>query len=214
MVKKYGIICLLCALSILCFSFTSLQGTQIAASDPPTGQAVAAPQTQSPPQVQPPSESDAPTPPVAPGEQGQAVPQPPRRPSSDGSEVKTTQYQVDVSVSEQKVRVWEGENLVKELVASTGINDSTPLGEFTIHHRGEWFFSEKYQQGAIWWVAFTKNGKYLFHSLPMDKNKQIIPEEAAKLGAPASHGCIRLSIEDAQWFYDTVPHGTMVYIHD
>lgn len=214
MVKKYGIICLLCALSILCFSFTSLRGTQIAASDPPAGQAVASPQTQSPPQVQPPSGSDAPTPPVASGEQGQAAPRPPQGSSLNGSGVEATQYQVDVSVGEQKVRVWEGQDLVKELVASTGIDDSTPLGEFTIHHRGEWFFSEKYQQGAIWWVAFTKNGKYLFHSLPMDKDKQIIPEEAAKLGAPASHGCIRLSIEDAKWFYDTVPHGTMVYIHN
>ena len=39
-----------------------------------------------------------------------------------------------------------------------------------------------------------------------------LPEEGAKLGQPASHGCVRLAVADAQWFYDQVPDGTLVTI--
>ncbi|NLC45978.1 MAG: L,D-transpeptidase family protein [Firmicutes bacterium] len=34
----------------------------------------------------------------------------------------------------------------------------------------------------------------------------------SKLGLPASHGCIRLSDEDAHWFYHNVSSGAMVII--
>ena len=37
-------------------------------------------------------------------------------------------------------------------------------------------------------------------------------EEAAKLGQKASHGCIRLSLEDSIWFYENVTQGTPVLI--
>jgi lipoprotein-anchoring transpeptidase ErfK/SrfK len=48
----------------------------------------------------------------------------------------------------------------------------------------------------------------------MDENKEIIEEEAEKLGQPASHGCIRLKVEDAKWVYDNIPEKTEVFIHD
>ncbi|MFA6809055.1 MAG: L,D-transpeptidase, partial [Eubacteriales bacterium] len=53
----------------------------------------------------------------------------------------------------------------------------------------------------------------LFHSVPMDKNKNIIEEEEKKLGSPASHGCIRLEVDQAKWIYDNIPQGTPVHIH-
>lgn len=122
-------------------------------------------------------------------------------------------YYIDVSIGEQKVRIYENQQLIKEMVASTGTNQSTPLGRFTIQNRGTWFFSEKYQQGAKWWVSFKDWGIYLFHSVPMDREQNIISEEAAKLGQPASHGCVRLAVEDAKWIYDHIPQGTEVNIH-
>jgi len=123
-----------------------------------------------------------------------------------------SEYKIDVSLPEQKVRIYKKEILVKEFMVSTGINQSTPTGDFEIQNRGEWFFSERYQQGAKWWVSFKDWGTYLFHSVPMDSNKQIIQEEADKLGSPASHGCIRLTIDDAKWIYDNIPQGTPVHI--
>ncbi len=123
-------------------------------------------------------------------------------------------YSIDVSVGEQKVRIFENSNLIKEWVVSTGKNNSTPLGKFKIQNRGDWFFSQKYQQGAMWWVSFKDWGVYLFHSVPMDNARSIIIDEANKLGTPASHGCVRLEVEDARWIYDNIPQDTEVYIHN
>ena len=55
--------------------------------------------------------------------------------------------------------------------------------------------------------------QYLFHSVPTDKNRQIIKEEEESIGTWSSHGCVRLLLEDAEWFYKNVPDGTMVAIH-
>jgi lipoprotein-anchoring transpeptidase ErfK/SrfK len=121
---------------------------------------------------------------------------------------------IDVSIADQKVRIFKNDQLTKEWTVSTGISNATPLGRFKIQNRGEWFFSEKYQQGAMWWVSFKDWGVYLFHSVPMDKSRAIITDEANKLGTPASHGCVRLEIENAKWIYDNIPQGTEVYIHN
>ncbi|MGI6632882.1 MAG: L,D-transpeptidase [Bacillota bacterium] len=124
-------------------------------------------------------------------------------------------YWIDVDVTEQRVRIMEGDEAVKEMIASTGVEGhETPLGTFEIQNRGTWFFSEKYQQGAKYWVSFKDWGIYLFHSLAMDKDQNIIEEEAAKLGQRASHGCVRLQVEDAKWIYDNIPQHTKVVIHE
>jgi lipoprotein-anchoring transpeptidase ErfK/SrfK len=121
-------------------------------------------------------------------------------------------YRIEVSTSEQNVRIFDNNSMIKECIVSTGRNNSTPLGDFTIQNRGEWFFSEKYQEGAKWWVSFKDYGIYLFHSVPMDREKNIIEKEADKLGSPVSHGCVRMRVEDAKWIYDNIPEGTPVHI--
>lgn len=121
---------------------------------------------------------------------------------------------VDVDVTEQIVKIIKDQEVLKEMIASTGMEGhETPLGIFEIQNRGTWFFSDKYKQGAKYWVSFRDWGLYLFHSVAMDENQQVIPEEEAKLGQPASHGCIRLKIEDARWIYDNVPEKTKVVVH-
>jgi lipoprotein-anchoring transpeptidase ErfK/SrfK len=65
----------------------------------------------------------------------------------------------------------------------------------------------------MWWVSFKDWGVYLFHSIPMDSNKNILSDEAKKLGSPASHGCVRLNIDNAKWIYDNIPEGTPVNIY-
>lgn len=131
---------------------------------------------------------------------------------TDRNDSTEPNYRIEVSIKEQKVRIFDNDNLVKDWIASTGENNSTPRGHFTIQNRGEWFFSEKYQDGAVWWVSFKDWGIYLFHSVPMDRQRNIIEEEADKLGTPASHGCVRLEVEHAKWIYDNIPEGTPVDI--
>ncbi len=131
---------------------------------------------------------------------------------------EATPWTVKVSIADQKVYVYQNGNLERTMICSTGIpgtDDTTPLGDYILNEsgvkRGTWFYSEKYGEGARFWVGFI-GGTYLFHSVPMDKNGVIIKDEAEKLGKPASHGCIRLSLDNAQWFYKTVPDGARVHI--
>lgn len=129
-------------------------------------------------------------------------------------------YSVKVDISDQRTYVYRDDKLIRTMICSTGIeeeNTRTPRGEFIINEtgykKGEWFFSNKYQEGAKYWVGFI-GGTYLFHSIPMDADKNIIPSEAERLGTPASHGCIRLSIEDAYWFYKNIPSGSGLLIQN
>ncbi len=101
-------------------------------------------------------------------------------------------------------------NLIKEFSSSTGIEGKeTPKGIFSVTDRGDWFYSEEFQQGAKYWVQFM--GDYLFHSLPYDESQENIVDYT--LGKPASHGCIRLNVEDAKWLYDNIDDGTKIIIN-
>lgn len=121
---------------------------------------------------------------------------------------------IEVSVGEQTVRVYRGNDLVRAMKASTGRPETpTPLGSFRLVGRGEWFYNPKYRAGGFWWVSFVPSGEYLFHSIPADARRRLLPEAAALLGQPASRGCVRLSLDDARWVYEHVPTGTRVLIH-
>ncbi|MDI6895428.1 MAG: L,D-transpeptidase [Bacillota bacterium] len=140
-------------------------------------------------------------------ETGEEVPPAPVAVTKEG-------WGVVVDVAAQKVYVYRDGKPARAMVCSTGTPDKpTPLGEFRIENRGTWFFSEKYKQGGKWWVSFHNWGEYLFHSVPMDREGRILEEEAGRLGQPASHGCVRLSLKDAEWFYLNIPPGTPVIIH-
>jgi len=124
-------------------------------------------------------------------------------------------FGVIVDLSEQKVDIYENGNIIKTFSCSTGLDENgcgTPEGLYRIGERGDSFYSPKYKQGGYYWVRFNNN--YLFHSVPFDENKKIIEEEAEKLGQKSSHGCIRLSLDDALWFYKNIPQGTPVVIKD
>lgn len=110
-----------------------------------------------------------------------------------------------------EVFVYRGDQQVRRMTASGGRpGDETPEGMFRIQNRGYHFFSQKYGEGAYYWVRIF--GNYLFHSIPVDVHGQVIQEEAEKLGCPASHGCVRLGFDDAKWFYENVPDGALVVI--
>ena len=119
---------------------------------------------------------------------------------------------IKVNIPEQTVVVYDAhDKVVQNFICSTGKEGSdTPVGTYTVKQRGQSFFSKQYQEGAYYWTQFQ--GDFLFHSVPFDKNKKIEPEEAAKLGSKASHGCVRLALEDAKWIYENIPKGTKVVI--
>lgn len=125
-----------------------------------------------------------------------------------------TPYLIYVNLSEQMTYVYKGTmnkwDTVKSFTCSTGINDEkTPTGVFDVRERGDWFFSDKYQQGGKYWVQFY--GDYLFHSVPYNEDQSQVVDNT--LGTPASHGCIRLKTDDAKWIYDNIEAGTKVIIN-
>ncbi|GFP78293.1 L,D-transpeptidase [Clostridium fungisolvens] len=125
-----------------------------------------------------------------------------------------TSYLVYVNLSAQKTYVFKGKkndwSLVKNYSCSTGIKGSeTPSGVYTVKEKGDWFYSTDYKEGAKYWVQF--DGNYLFHSLPYNESKTKITDYT--LGKAASHGCIRLKVEDAKWIYDNITRGSKVIIN-
>lgn len=117
-----------------------------------------------------------------------------------------------VSLADQKVTVVDAtETVVKAFTCSSGEKGSeTPKGIFSIGGRGKSFYSTTVKEGGYYWTRFY--GDFLFHSIPFDENYKIETEEAAKLGTAASHGCIRLALNDAKWIYEHIPDGTKVII--
>lgn len=125
-----------------------------------------------------------------------------------------TPYLIYVNLNNQKTYVYEGSSndwlLEKEFNCSTGIeSEATPKGVYTVTGRGDWFYSDQYEQGGKYWVQFW--GDYLFHSLPYDETQSTIVDYT--LGVPASHGCIRLTVEDSKWLFENMPDDTKVIIN-
>lgn len=128
------------------------------------------------------------------------------------SGIDANHLQVNVDLKKQRVYIYANNNLVYTMIVSSGMNNSTPKGDFRIGRRGYHFYNRTEGMGGDYWVGFIGT-TYLFHSVPTRANfGDYIVEEAQKLGAPASHGCVRLSVPDANWFYTNIPDGTAVHI--
>lgn len=102
---------------------------------------------------------------------------------------------------------------VRAMVCSTGLNNATITGDYTIGIKTEWLFLV----GDVFGRYISGfSGDYLFHSVPYyTLNEQDLEvEEFNKLGEQASQGCVRLAVSDAKWIYDNCPTGTNVSIYD
>lgn len=123
---------------------------------------------------------------------------------------------IDVNLSEQKMYAYENDALVYEFVISSGKpRTPTPEGEFYINNKIELAYSRVYRLYMPNWQAFI-GSKYGIHGLPFTKRGKRITwiEGINHLGFPVSHGCIRLSWEDAATLYSWTEIGTPIYIHN
>ncbi|MCG9479460.1 MAG: L,D-transpeptidase family protein [Actinomycetia bacterium] len=121
-------------------------------------------------------------------------------------------FTIDVNLDQQQVDVYFQDQLLRSMPCSGGTaEDPTPTGTFWTNEKIYYAWLPKYEVGAYYYIRFY--GAYLFHSLPFDQEGNLIQEEAQKLGSPASHGCIRLKVEDAKWLYETLPLGVEINIY-
>jgi len=122
-----------------------------------------------------------------------------------------TSYFIWIDLSHQRVNVFNGSNkkwvLVKSMVCSSG-KASTPTikGNFSVGSKGGYFIADS---GARCKYYTQIKGNYLFHSVLYDnKGKYIID---STLGVPVSHGCVRLSLENAKFIYSNIPAETAIW---
>jgi len=135
------------------------------------------------------------------------------KPSMKTEHSDPSNYYIDVNLSLQKVTVLYKGSQIRSMLCSGGLPETpTPLGTYKTNQKIYWSYVPRFGQGAYYWTRFY--GSYLFHSVPHDINKNMLLEELAKIGSPASHGCIRLYLEDAKWMYENLPLGIEVNIHN
>ncbi len=128
-------------------------------------------------------------------------------------------YSIDVRRNQNTVTVYtydeNGEYTipVRVMVCSSGLDNGTITGDFSIYYNSEWnpLYGDvygKYTSGF--------SGDYLFHSVPFYEasSDTLKTEEYNKLGECASMGCIRMAVADTKWVYDNCPVGTPVYVFD
>ena len=112
---------------------------------------------------------------------------------------------------------WEdGEytRLEREMVCSTGLDDTpTPAGTYkSTGPVARWCYFPTY--GCWAQYAFRIKGGVLFHSVLYEQAKEstLIAGSVKKLGRKSSHGCVRLSVEDARWIFENCAPGTTVIV--
>ena len=129
-------------------------------------------------------------------------------------------YKIKVSVKDQRVYVYKWVNgdyteLVKTMICSTGTYENpTPLGTFSSGGcLGRWYYFKKFDCWAQY--AYQINGPYYFHSVIFSQKDESTLRQGSvnALGSRASHGCIRLKVEDAKWIYNNCPAGTTVVVY-
>lgn len=130
-------------------------------------------------------------------------------------------YQIKVSTDDQRVYVYTHDDndeytiLVKSFICSTGLKDtSTPKGTFTNTGPGaRWHYFKKYKCWAQY--AYYIDGDIMFHSvLYSDKDESTLNKGSVnRLGKRASHGCVRLQVEDAKWIWQNCAAGTKVIVY-
>ncbi len=130
-------------------------------------------------------------------------------------------YVLKVSVADQRVYAYapdangEYTELVRTMKCSTGRKGSpTPTGTF-IDSTGpgaRWHYFTKFSCWAQY--AFYIQGDIMFHSVLYNhKDGKVTQSSVNHLGSRASHGCVRLSVEDAKWIWTNCPARTKVIVY-
>ena len=124
--------------------------------------------------------------------------------------------QVIVSLSQQRAFAYQGERQIYNFLVSTGKDNSTWTGSFTILDKLSYPFSNAWGFYMPHWLGVyfnpdngnVENG---FHALPITPAGDELWGDA--LGTPVSYGCIVLAPYDAKVLYDWVEIGTPVLIY-
>ena len=110
-----------------------------------------------------------------------------------------TGHRIEVLLDRQLTLVIDGDRATRTLDVSTGKPGfETVTGSWRITRKEDRSWSVPYK---VWlpWATYIFQG-YAFHEYP-----DVPPQ-------PASHGCIRVPVWDAEWLYRQIPLGTLVTV--
>lgn len=112
---------------------------------------------------------------------------------------------IDVDLSRQRLYAYEGNTLVRSFVVSTGTwQYPTVTGQYRIYikYRYKDMSGPGYYLKNVPYTMFFYKG-YAIHGTYWHNN----------FGTPMSHGCVNLTIADAEWLYNFASVGTLVNVH-
>ena len=133
---------------------------------------------------------------------------------------KWTKYKLRVSIDDQRVYVYAlntfGEyELDQTFICSTALGNSTPPGIYTTSTEplNRWQYFQKYECWAQY--SFRITGNIWFHSVlySAPNTSTLRYGSVSALGRKASHGCVRLRVEDAKWIYENCDDHTIVEVY-
>jgi lipoprotein-anchoring transpeptidase ErfK/SrfK len=112
---------------------------------------------------------------------------------------------IDVDLSQQRVYAYEGDVVVNSFLVSTGTaRTPTVTGKFKIwiklrstNMRGPGYYLTNVPYTMYFYKGYGLHGTYWHNNF----------------GTPMSHGCVNLSIPDAEWLYNWAYEGTVVKVH-
>lgn len=124
------------------------------------------------------------------------------------AKVKQVVKRIEVSLSEQRVYVYEGDTIIRTFVVSTGLpGTATTPGEWRINSHiviqdMGCVDGYDYCTKDVPWVMYF-NGDEGFHGTWWHNN----------FGTPMSHGCVNMTIAEAKWLWDWTPLNTEVSVY-
>jgi lipoprotein-anchoring transpeptidase ErfK/SrfK len=123
-----------------------------------------------------------------------------------------------VVLDEQTTYVYSpSRRLIATLPVSTGLDETTPVGSFTVFSKSaDTFYTPNPRERMRWMTRFTKGpngGNIGFHSIPYMTTKTGEVKFPTPVGlAPSSHGCVRMRDADAQWLFENITLGTVITV--
>lgn len=118
---------------------------------------------------------------------------------------------IDINLSQQRIRAYYGNRVVRSVLVSTGTwRHPTVVGRFRVYRKvhsqtmsgGSRAAGDYYRLPGVPHVMYFYSG-YAIHGTYWHHN----------FGHRMSHGCVNLTLGDADWFYSWTPMRTLVSIH-
>lgn len=137
--------------------------------------------------------------------QQKAAPAPtgPTSPASGGERI------IEIIISSQRLRAWDGQQLVMDTHVSTGKSGyATPTGRYSVLSKERRHWSTQY---GVWMPYAMRVVRGIFiHEVPITAEGRRYGSD--QLGSPASAGCIRVGVGPAERLYNWASVGTPVLI--